>query len=92
MALTKVDNICPLCGKEFQPEESAIYITKVNLTTNGRTGAGDGGMAFGGSYQKTPANKRRIKHLGSCKPRCCVHDACFQEKIAPVLNGKKKKK
>lgn len=91
MALTKVDEIYPICKKPLVAEENAIYITKVNLTGNSRTAAGDGGMSFGGAYRKTPKGKLRIKHLGSCKPRCCVHEACFAAKIESILFGKKKK-
>jgi hypothetical protein len=86
MALTKVDNICKICGAEIVPG-SAIYITKVNLTTNGRTGP-ESGMSFGGAYRKTPDGKLRIQHLGSCKPKFCVHEDCF-EKLMPA--GKKKR-
>jgi len=90
MAITKVDNVCPLCNKEIEPGP-AIYITKVNLTDNGRTGPGDGGMSFGGTYKPTPEGKLRIQHLGSSKPRVCVHQGCYEAKIDAILFGKKKK-
>ena len=90
MALTKVDCICPICKKALAPEENAIYITKVNLTSNGRTSAGDGGMSFGGVFRKTPKDKLRIRYLGSSKPRVCVHEECYAQKIETILFGKKK--
>ena len=84
MALTKVPDVCPLCKKEIAPGR-AIYITKVNLTDNGRSGPGEGGMAFGGSYKATPQGKLRIQHLGSSNPRVCVHEECYHEKIERIL-------
>lgn len=89
MALTKVDDICPICNKELE-EGTAVYITKVNLTKNGRTGAGDGGMSYGGTYRPTPDGKLRIKYLGSSKPRVCVHETCYEQKLQSVLFKKKK--
>jgi hypothetical protein len=88
MALVKVDDICPLCKKKLA-EGHAIYITKVNLTSDGRTGPGDGGMSFGGTYKATPKGKLRIKYLGSSKPRVCIHQECFDKKIAAILGGEK---
>lgn len=88
MALTKVPCICPICEQPLTPEENAIYITKVNLTSCGRTSAADG-MSWGGMYRSTPKDKLRIKHLGSSKPRVCVHEECYAQKIEKVLFGKK---
>jgi len=90
MASTKVDNFCPICKKEIQPGLT-IYITKVNLTDNGRTGSGDGGIPFGGIYKPTPEGKLRIKYLGNSTPRVCVHQECYESKIESILFGKKKK-
>lgn len=84
MALTKVSDVCPICEKQIEPG-AGIYITKVNLTDNGRTGAGDGGMSFGGSWKPTPKGKLRIQHLGSCRPRVCLHEECYVRKIEPIL-------
>lgn len=84
MALTKVSDVCPICKEQIEPG-AGIYITKVNLTDNGRTGAGDGGMSFGGSWRATPKGKLRIKHLGTCRPRYCLHEACYTQKIEPLF-------
>ena len=89
MALAKVPCVCQICNKPLTPEENAIYITKVNLTANGRTSSGDGGMSFGGVYRPTPKDKLRIRYLGSSKPRVCVHEECYAQKIEKILFGKK---
>lgn len=91
MALATVDEVCPLCNEKIEPG-LAIYITKVNLTDNGRSGPGDGGMSYGGSWRETPQGKLRIKYLGSSKPRTCVHQECYEQKIEKILFGKRKKK
>ena len=90
MALAKVDNVCPICKKEIEPGH-AIYITKVSLTDDGRTGPGDGGMSWGGSWRAVPKGKLRIKYLGSSKPRVCMHEECYKDKIEKILFGAKKK-
>lgn len=90
MALTTVQDTCQICGEKLE-EGSAIYIAKVNLTSDGRSGPGDGGMSFGGSWRRTPEGRLRIQHLGSSKPKLCVHQECFEAKIEKVLTGKKKK-
>lgn len=88
MALAKVPSVCPICNKPLTPEENAIYIVKVNLTSCGRTSPADG-MSWGGMYRPTPKDKLRIKYLGSSKPRVCVHEECYAHKIEKILFGKK---
>lgn len=88
MALTTVQNICQICGKKLE-EGPAIYITKVKLTRSGRSSPSDG-MSYGGSWRKTPKDKLRIQHLGSSKPKFCVHQECYEEKIEKLISEKKK--
>ena len=61
-----------------------------NLTDNGRTGRGDGGMSFGGTYRPTPKGKLRIQYLGSSKPRVCIHQECYEQKVHAAIFGKVK--
>lgn len=91
MALATVDEICPICKEKIEPGK-AIYITKVNLTDTGRSGPGDGGMSYGGSWRATPDGRLRIQYLGSSKPRLCIHQECYEQKIEKILFGKGKKK
>lgn len=82
MAITKVDDVCPICKQKIEPG-MAIYITKVRLTD----------VARGVNYRTTeplPDGKIRIKHLGNSNPRVCLHQGCYEDKIQAILFGKKK--
>ncbi len=80
MANTKVKNICLICKKSLN-EGKGYFISMVELTKKGRTGSGDGGASWGGSWQDVPEGKLRIKYLSSGKPRGAVHTDCLKEKL-----------
>lgn len=85
MALTKVEDKCPICNKKLD-KGPAIYITKVNLTKSGRTTPANG-MSWGGTHKETPEGKMRIQHLGSSKIRMCLHQECYENKIEKLMKN-----
>ncbi len=84
MSLRTISEICAICKTVIEPGD-AIYITKVTLTKTGRTGPGDGGMSWGGAYRQNPEGKIRVKYLGNCKPKFCIHLECYENKIKGLL-------
>lgn len=76
MALTQLNEHCLLCDKVIPPESTAWFLGMVEATKSGRSGAGDGGASFGGSWSKVKDGKLRIRHKVGGKPRGLICPDC----------------
>lgn len=79
MALTQVDEECLMCGNIIEPETTAWFLGMVEATKMGRSGAGDGGMSFGGSFRQVKRGKLRIRHKPGGKPKGLICAHCIKK-------------